>query len=89
MYKIHEVLTKLKNKKLKINNSLIGKYEERLENYNFEPDYYSRTAIGVYKMAHDSLRLMKWLAYYDRSYHEKISNYDLMGSFSKDLYEIF
>ena len=30
------------------------------ENPNFEQCYWSRTAEGVYKIGHDSLRLMKW-----------------------------
>ena len=39
-----------------------------LENLDFEQDYWSRTAIGVYKIGHDSIRIMKLVAYYDRSY---------------------
>ena len=35
---------------------------------DFEQDYWSRTAQGVYKIGHDSIRLMKWICYYDRSY---------------------
>ena len=31
-----------------------------LENFDFEQDYWSRTAESVYKMGHDSIRLMKW-----------------------------
>ena len=33
-----------------------------LENPIFEQDYWSRTALGIYKIGHDSFRLMKWLA---------------------------
>ena len=51
------------------------------ENPDFEQNYYSRTAIGIYKIGHDAIRLTKWLAYYDRSYYESINYYDLMGSF--------
>ena len=58
-----------------------------LENPDFGQDYYSRTAEGIYKIGHDSVRLMKWLAYYDRSYYENINCYDLMGSLLKYLYE--
>ena len=47
---------------------------------DFEQNYYSRTAMGVYKIGHDTIGLMKWLPYYDRSYHEKIIYFDLMGS---------
>ena len=53
------------------------------ENPDFEQDYWSRTAIGIYKIGHDSIRLMKWICYYDRSYYENINCYDLMGSFCK------
>ena len=38
-----------------------------LENSDFEQDYWSRTAQGVYKIAHDSNQIMKWICYYDRS----------------------
>ena len=47
---------------MKINNILIEKYEDMLENLDFEQNYYSRTAIGIYKIGHDAIRLMKWLA---------------------------
>ena len=33
-----------------------------LENPTFEQDYWSRTAKGIYKKGHDSIRLLKWLA---------------------------
>ena len=38
-----------------------------LENPNFEQNKYSITSTGKYKIAHDSIRLMKWNCYYDRS----------------------
>ena len=83
--KIYENLSNLKNKKLKINNVLIEKYKDMLDNPNFEQDYWSRTAIGKYKIGHDSIRLLKWLAYYDRSYYENINYFDLMGSILKSV----
>ena len=86
--KTYEVLSTLKNKKLKINDILIEKYEDMLENPGFEQDYYSRISSGIYKIGHDSIRLMKWLAYYDRSYYENINYYDLMGSVLNCLNEI-
>ena len=46
---------------------MIEKYKDMLEYPDFEQDYFSRTAIGIYKNGHDSIRLMKWLAYNDRS----------------------
>ena len=89
VYKIYEdddydeickVMSILKNKKLKINYKLIEIYKDMLKNPNFVQNYWSRTAIGVYKIGHDSIRLMKWICYYDRSYYENINYYDLMGS---------
>ena len=54
-----------------------------LENTDFEQNYWSKTAEGIYKIRHDSIRLMKWLAYYDPFYYENINFYDLMGSIGK------
>ena len=78
----------MKNKKLKINIILIEKYKDLLKNPDFEQDYWSRTVQGVYKIAHDSIRLMKWICYYDRSYYENINFYNLMGSICNHLNEI-
>ena len=86
--KIYEVLSTLKNKKLKTNNILIEKYKDMLMNPNFEQDNWSRTAEGIYNIGHDSIRLMKWICHYDRSYYENINYYDLMGSVCKYLNEI-
>ena len=85
---IYKVLSTLKNKKLKINNILIEKYRGMLENPDFEQNKYSITSTGIYKIAHDSIRLMKWICYYDRSYYEKINYHDLMGPVCKPLNEI-
>ena len=82
---IYKILSTLKNKKLKINKTLIEIYKDMLLNPNFEQNYWSRTARGVYKIGHDSIRLMKWICYYDRSYYENINYYDLMGSICKFL----
>ena len=46
----------IKNKKLKTNNILIEKYKDMFMNPNFEQDYWSRTAEGIYKIGHDSIR---------------------------------
>ena len=86
--KIYEVLSTLKNKKLKINNILNKKYKDMLENPNFEQNKYSITSTGIYRIGHDSIRLMKWICYYDRRYYENINYYDLMGSVCKHLNEI-
>ena len=97
VYKIYEgndydetykVLSTLKNKKLKINITLIEIYKDMLENSDFERNYWSKTAIGVYKIGHDSIRLMKRIWYYDSSYYENINYYDLMGSVLKGVNEI-
>ena len=77
---IYKVLSTLKDKKLKMNNTLINIYKDMLLNRNFEQNKYSLTSNGIYKIGHDSIRLMKWICYYDRSYYENINYYDLMGS---------
>ena len=59
-----------------------------LESPNFEENYWSRTSNGIYKIGHDSIGLMKWIWYYDRSYYENISYYYLMGSICKNLNEL-
>ena len=79
-HKLYETLSTLKNTKLKINNILIEKYWNMIENPDFEQKPYSLTSNGIYKIGHDSIKIMKWLAYYDRSYYEIITYYDLMGS---------
>ena len=78
--KTYEVSSTLKNKKLKINNTLIEIYKDMLKNPNFERNNYSITSTGTYKRGHDSIRLMNWICYYDRSYYENINYYDLLGS---------
>ena len=35
------------------------------KNLVFKQDFYSRSSQCVYKIAHDKLRLKKWLAFYD------------------------
>ena len=75
---IYKVLSTLKNKKLKINNTLIEIYKDMIKNPNFEQNNYSLTSTGIYKIGHDSVRLMKWICYYDRSYYENVNCYDLI-----------
>ena len=58
-----------------------------LENPVFEQDYFSRTALGINKIEHDSIRILKWLAYYDR-YYVNINFHDLIGSVLKNLNEV-
>ena len=59
-----------------------------LENPEFEQSFCSRTAECKYINEHDSIRWMKWLAYYDRSYYVNINYYGLKGSALKYLNEI-
>ena len=82
---IYKVLSTLKNKKLKINNTINEIYKDMLLNPNFEQNYWSRTATGIYKIGHDCIRLKKYICYYDRSYYENINYYDLMASICKYL----
>ena len=58
-YEIYKVLSTIKNKKLKMNNKLIEIYKDMLKNPKFEQNKYSLTSTGNYKIAHDSIRLMK------------------------------
>ena len=51
-----------------------------LKNPDFEQNKYSITSTGIYKIALDSIRIMKWICSYDRSYYENINYYDMMGS---------
>ena len=81
--KIYEVLSTLKNKKLKINDILIEKYKNLLKNPDFEQDYWSRTTTGIFKIRNDGIRIMKWICYYDRSYYVNINYYGLMASIVK------
>ena len=73
---------------MKIYNILIEKHNDRMKNPDFEQDYWSKTAIGIYKIGRDIIRLTKWICYYDRSYYENINYYDLMSSVCKHLKEI-
>ena len=77
---IYKFLSTLKNKKLKINNTSIEIYKDMLKNPNFEQNKNSIISTGMYKNGHDSIRLMKWICYYDRSCYENNKYYDLMGS---------
>ena len=86
---IYKHLSTLKNKKLKLNNTLIEIYKDMLKNPDFEQNCWSKTANGIYKIGHGCIRLMKWICYYDRSYYENINYYDLMGSVCNHLNEIF
>ena len=86
--KIYEALSKLKNKKIKMNKNLIEKYKDMLKNPDFEHNRYSITSTGIYKIGHDSIRLMKRICYYDRSYYENINYFDIMASILTCLNEI-
>ena len=47
---IYKVLSSLKSKKLKINNTLIEIYKDMLENPDLEQNNYSKTSTVVYKL---------------------------------------
>ena len=51
-----------------------------LEYPNFEQNRYSLTSCGIYKSAHDSIRLMNIICYSSSKFYENITYYDLMGS---------
>ena len=87
--RMYEVISTLKNEKIKIKSILTEKYEDMLENPDFEQVYWSRTAMGIYRNEHDSVRLTNSLAYYDRSYYENNNYSDLKGTILKSLNEIF
>ena len=55
---IYKVLSTLRNKKVKIINTLIEIYKNMLANPNFQQNKYSLTSTGIYKIGHDSIRLM-------------------------------
>ena len=58
---IYQVLSTLKNKILKINNILKKKYKDMIINPDFAQGNWSRKATGIYKIGHDSVRLIKWI----------------------------
>ena len=58
------------------------------ENLDYELYHWSRTPEGIYKIGHDSIRIMKWICYNDRSHHENNNYYDLIGSLCNHLNEI-
>ena len=53
----------------------------------FEQDCFSRTAVGLFKIGHDSFLLMNWMAWYDK-YYEIVNYFDLMASVLKYLNDI-
>ena len=59
-----------------------------VKNPNLEQKKYSITSSGIYKIGHDSIRLMKWICFYGRYYYGNINYYDLMGGILKYLNEI-
>ena len=85
---IYKVSSTLKNKKLKMNKTLIEINKDMLKNPNFEQNKYSITSSRIYKIAHVSIRLVKWFCYYERSYYENVNYYDMMGSICEHLNEI-
>ena len=58
-----------------------------LEIPDFEQIYSSLTAKGIFKFGHDSIRIMRCMAYYDH-YFEIINYFDLIAYLLKDSQEI-
>ena len=56
---IFEVFSSLKKKKLQKNKTLIEIYKDKFKNPNFEQNKFSLTSTGIYKIGHDSIRIMK------------------------------
>ena len=81
-------MSTLKNKQIKINNILIEKNKDKTKFPDFEQNHYSVNSTGFYKIGRDSIRIIKWICYYDRSHYENMKYFDLMGSVSKCLNEI-
>ena len=61
-----------------MNNVLIEKHRDMSENPDFEQNKDSITSTGIYKIAHDNIRLMSWICFYDSSYYQDFNYYDLM-----------
>ena len=56
-----------------------------LKNLDYEQNISSIISTGIYKIGLDSVRLMKWICYYEKSFHENINYLDLIGSVCKYL----
>ena len=56
IHKLFECLSRITNKKLNIKKEVVEKYKNMDE--DFEENYYSRTSRGVYKIGHESVRLL-------------------------------
>ena len=59
-----------------------------IENPDFEQNYYSKKAADIYETGYDSIRLMRWMAFYDRDYENPIY-FGLMASVLICLNETF
>ena len=73
--KTFEVSSRLKNKKLNIENELVENYEKLAG--TFEQNHFSPTAKTIYRIGPDGIRLRNWVAYFDVQY-EKIKFFVLM-----------
>ena len=59
-----------------------------LEFPDFAQNHYSISSFGICRVVHDSIRILKWICYYDRFFYENIYYYDLLGSICNHLNEI-
>ena len=67
----------MKKKKWNIKDELVGKYKITVP--DFEQNWYSRLAKGIFRIGRDSIRKLKSMAYYDKN-NENINHTDLMAS---------
>ena len=74
---------------MQINIILIENYKDKKGKVDFQQNHYSKKAKGIYKNGQDSIRIIKWLAYYERSYLEIINYYYLTASILSCLNEVF
>ena len=57
------------------------------KNFDSAQNYYSTAVTSKQKIGHDSIRKMKCLACFNKSYYENINYFDLMGSILNYLIE--
>ena len=80
--KLYKTSSKLKNRKSKTNNIVMKKYNYMNKYLCFEQKFFiPSTTKGIYKIGHDSIWLLNWLAHYDGSSNVNINCYDLIWSF--------
>ena len=61
-------------------NFLFGKYNKVKKNPDFEENYFSKTAEGIHRISHYSIRILKCLCYADTLFNENSNDSDLMAT---------